>query len=201
MQRGKDRLEKFTEAIGFGLGRGSRTVQAGSVLIRLLEFVGKQGGAFERLIHRVALRMLLVANGKKRLTIESEGGAHPACRERPGCPVNEDKAGEVAVGREDLERSIHAEPPGGTRGNSKREMGARKLNIHLRIAVDLAGNDVFQSAASAQGPVPGGFTGLVGVSARSFLAAASRIRVMREAKRGASTAKPAREMPAAARTR
>jgi hypothetical protein len=147
MKRRKDRLEKFREAIGFGLGRGGRTVHAGSVLVRLLEFVSKKGGALESPIHGVALRVLLVSHGKKRLAIESEGGAHPACRERPGHPVNEDKAGEIAVGREDLERSIRAEPPSGTRGDSKREMGARKLKIHLRIAVDLAGNGVFQSAA------------------------------------------------------
>lgn len=42
------------------------------------------------------------------------------------------------------ECSIRVETPGKSRGHSKGEMRLRDLKIHLRIAVNVNGNDVFK---------------------------------------------------------
>jgi hypothetical protein len=73
-------------------------MQTSPVSIRLCEFVGKNGGAFECPIHGVALCMFLLADGNKRVAIKSERSAHPAGRKCLSGPVDEDKAGEIAVG-------------------------------------------------------------------------------------------------------
>lgn len=56
-------------------------MQPSALSIRLFGFVSNDIGAFKRPIHSIALCMLLLAGGGKRLAIKSEDRAHPSFSE------------------------------------------------------------------------------------------------------------------------
>ena len=145
MERREDRLEKCRELIGLRLECRGRAMQTRAVPIRLLELVAKKSIAFERAINQVTLCMFQWSSSNELFAVDSEFGAHPIRRQRSAWPVNENKTGELTVGRKNFKRSIRRQPPGKVRRQTKRKMRFRKLKIDFRFAMNLASLDALHS--------------------------------------------------------
>lgn len=112
MERREERLEKCREPIGLRLECRGRAMQTRASPIRLLELVAKKSIAFERAINRIALHVLQLPCGNELFAVDGEFGAHPIHRQRSARPVNENKTGDLPVGRKNLKRPIRTQPPG-----------------------------------------------------------------------------------------
>lgn len=145
MERREKRLEKCREPIGLCLEYRGRAMQTRAASIRLFELVAKKSIAFERAINQVTLCMFKWSSGNELLTIDGEFGAHPIRRQRSARPVNENKTGELTVGRKNLKRPIRRQAPGKVRRQTKRKMRLRKLKIDSRFEVNPASLDALHS--------------------------------------------------------
>jgi hypothetical protein len=96
-----------------------------------------------RAINQVTLCMFQLASGNEFFAVDGEFGAHPIRRQRSGRPVNENKTGDLAVGRKNFKRSIRTQPPGKVRRQTKGKMRLRKLKLDSGFVVNPALLDVF----------------------------------------------------------
>jgi hypothetical protein len=112
MERREERLEKCREPIGFRFESGRGAMQIRAPPICLFELVAKKSIACERAINQVALRVLQFPCGNELFAVNREFGTHPIRRQRGGWAVNENKTGDLPVGRKNFECSIRTQPPG-----------------------------------------------------------------------------------------
>ena len=145
MERREERLEKCREPIGLRLECRGRAMQTRAPPIRLLELVAKKSIAFEQAINRITLHVLQLPCGNELFAVDGESGAHPICRQRTARPVNENKTGDLPVGRKNFECSIRTQPPGEVLRQTKRKMRLRKLKLDSRFAVNPAWFDPLHS--------------------------------------------------------
>ena len=145
MERREERLEKCREPIGLRFESGRGAMQTRAPPICLFELVAKKSIACERAINQVTLRVLQFPCGNELFAVNREFGTHPIRRQRGGRAVNENKTGDLPVGRKNFECSIRTQPPGEVLRQTKRKMRLWKLKLDSRFAVNPAWFDALHS--------------------------------------------------------